>query len=292
MAEVGLTSAGGSGTATTAPEDAEEDRFAVRRGRFVYGCGAFFGLKIQSATSVTQLEEFAKEAQNLEKLRGHSNIVQIRDHTIIRKSLHVLILMELAACDLQSFFDRQSYSFPVSSMFSIWRSLVTAVDAAHKQEIIHRDLKPQNFLLVPIAPPFADRILATTTIPVEKFEFRVNITQKRHVADDPGKMGDGIPNVDLILRDQQTGTTQVLQLVVKLSDFGLAQPLDLDATHSHLSIRGHAGTIKYMAPETFQPSEDGFQRLSKRVDVWSLGVILFQMFHGGRTPYVGTGTGR
>ena len=91
-------------------------------------------------------------------------------------------------------------------------------------------------------------------------------------------------HVELILRDEQTGAPlHVLQLTVKLSDFGLAQPLDLDA--SHLSITGHAGTIKYMAPETFRPSADGVQRLSKQVDVWALGVMLFQMLHKGRTPY-------
>ena len=162
-----------SGSRTAAEDNPDEDPFAVKAGRFVYGCGAFFALKIQSAKTAHQLDEFAKEAENLEKLRGHSNIVQIRDHTIMRTSLHVVILMELAACDLHTFFSRMNYAFDVAGMLSIFRSLVEAVDAAHKQEIIHRDLKPQNFLLVPIAPPCADRILATTTVPPEKFEFRI-----------------------------------------------------------------------------------------------------------------------
>ena len=274
-------SEGGAGTAAL-EEDTEEDPFAVRAGRFIYGSGAFFALKIQSAKSVQQLEEFAKEAENLEKLRGHSHAVQIRDHTIIHESRHVVILMELAACDLHTFFKRLDYSFGAVGTFSIWHSLVRAVDAAHKQEIIHRDLKPQNFLLVPIAPPFADTILATTLIPREKFEFRI---VNKHTGDGPDSVvEDDSPDVELILRDQQTGAVRaVLQLVVKVSDFGLAEPLDLDA--SHLSVRGHAGTIKYMAPETFRPSVDGIQRLCKRVDVWAVGIMLFQMLHGGRTPY-------
>ena len=278
------------GTATLGQNtEEEEDRFAVRAGRFLYGCGAFFALKIQKAKSVKELEEFAKEAENLEKLRGHSNIVQIRDHTIMRNTRHVVILMELAACDLHSFFGRSDYSFDVSGIFSLWHSLVRAVDAAHGEEIIHRDLKPQNFLLVPIAPPFADRILATTTIPPEKFEFRI---MKKHFPssipdedeDRPNRVEDDLPDVELVLRDQQTGIAQeVVQLTIKLSDFGLARPLEIDA--SHLSIRGHAGTLKYMAPETFRPSTDGLQRLSKRVDVWALGVMLFQMLHSGKTPF-------
>ena len=226
------------------------------------------------------MQEFVKEVANLEKLRGHSNIVQIRDHTLHPRTGHVVILMELAACDLATFFTRSGYSFDVTGMLSIWRSLVNAVGAAHTQDIIHRDLKPQNFLLVPIAPPFADRILATTTVPSKDFKFRI---VNRAAADDSEKGGD----VELTLTDSATGVSQVLQLIIKVSDFGLAQPLDLDADAdaSHLSVRGHAGTIKYMAPEAFQASEDAVQRLTKRVDIWALGIILFQMLHGGRTPF-------
>ena len=271
-----------------APQDENDDgdRFAVRAGRFIYRSGTFLALKIQSAKSTHQMDEFAKEIVNLEKLRGHSNIVQIRDHSVLSKTRHVVILMELAACDLDTFFKRSGYSFAVSGVFSIWRSLVRAVGVAHTQDIIHRDLKPQNFLLVPIAPPFADRILATTAVPPEKFEFRiVNRVGDGVTTNDPEKVGD----VELILRDSATDDVQVLQLVIKVSDFGLAQPLDLDANAdaSHLSVRGHAGTIKYMAPEAFRASADGVQRLTKHFDIWSLGVMLFQMLHGGRTPFDG-----
>ena len=169
-----LREAGASQDAASGDEGrTDDDPFAVTAGRFVYGSGAFFALKIQSAQSVAQLEEFAKEIQSLEKLRGHPNIVQIRDHTIIHESRHVVILMELAACDLQTYFRRRDYRFNVQEMCFLWRSLTRAVDVAHQEEVIHRDLKPQNFLLVPIAPPFADRILATTKIPPEKFDLRI-----------------------------------------------------------------------------------------------------------------------
>ena len=260
-----------------------ESRFDVQSGRFVYGCGAFFALKIVSAKTLQQLEEFAKEAENLEKLRGHANIVQIRDHSIMHSTLHVVILMELAACDLQHFFRRFQYSFPVSTTFSIWRSLVNAVDAAHGKEIIHRDLKPGNFLLVPVGP--GAEIIATTKIPADKFKFRVAKNQTVVDAERTTSAETTTPpgDVELILTDPTTGAEQILPLIIKLSDFGLAEPLDLDA--SHFSVLGHAGTIKYMAPETFRPCADGIQRLSKRVDIWALGMMLFQMLHSGRTPF-------
>lgn len=87
----------------------------------------------------------------------------------------------------------------------------------------------------------------------------------------------------LTVRDALTDTEHTLPLIIKLSDFGIAHPLDLDA--SHFSVKGHAGTIKYMAPETFRPTTDGLQRLGKAVDVWGLGVMLFQMLHAGNTPF-------
>ena len=63
----------------------------------------------------------------------------------------------------------------------------------------------------------------------------------------------------------------------------LAQPLNLE--QSHLSVHGHAGTLRYMAPETVQPTMDCRRQLSKRVDIWALGMMLFQMLHNGRTPF-------
>ena len=74
-----------------------------------------------------------------------------------------------------------------------------------------------------------------------------------------------------------------LRLIIKLSDFGLAQPLELE--ESHLSVHGHAGTLKYMAPETVQPTLSGSRQLTRRVDIWAVGMMLFQMLHGGRTPF-------
>ena len=180
-------------------EELSEDPFSVAAGKFVYGCGAFFALKLQRASSPKQLAEFAKEAENLEKLSNHTNIVQIRDHAVLAGRGdsgygYVVILMELAACDLHHLFQQLKYSFGVSGMFSLWRSLVKAVAAAHAKEIIHRDLKPQNFLLVPVASAgYLDslKILATTKTPVGEFKFRVVVDGGGETAGDVELIGAG-----------------------------------------------------------------------------------------------------
>ena len=310
--------------------------------------GRFFALKMQTAENEQQMEHFAKEAEKLRKLRGRAQIVEIKGHMLLRESLEVAILMELAACDLGFFLQKTTLpTFP--NIARVWCALVSAVDVAHREDIIHRDLKPQNFLLVPLSTAYADRVLATTN--VAEFEFRA-------VDEDESAGGSRGVVAKLAVTDADTGLQSFIPLTLKLTDFGLAQGLALDS--SHVSVKNPAGTLKYdflqhvlrvlftvvmilarrtlynssssefvankqtssscaldppivssshslsrsqivvvphfptflfhvlpryMAPETLKPSKDGRHHFSKAVDVWSLGVILFQMLHGGRTPF-------
>lgn len=74
------------------------------------------------------------------------------------------------------------------------------------------------------------------------------------------------------------------RLVLKLADFGLAH--NLGESRSHISDYGTAGTLLYMSPDSLhQPTVDGRKQLGKPVDIWSLGVILFQLLEAGKTPW-------
>lgn len=66
--------------------------------------------------------------------------------------------------------------------------------------------------------------------------------------------------------------------VVKISDFGLCKVMNSDETKLELTSQG-VGTYWYLPPECFLT--DG-PKISTKVDVWSAGVILYEMLYGIR----------
>jgi serine/threonine protein kinase len=66
-------------------------------------------------------------------------------------------------------------------------------------------------------------------------------------------------------------------------DFGIAGIL------SNIPVDNiHAGTLKYLAPETFE-KKSSLNIVSPALDVWSIGCILFALVTGG-LPFKGTNT--
>ena len=67
----------------------------------------------------------------------------------------------------------------------------------------------------------------------------------------------------------------------KITDFGLSKIVDTPdpAESMELTSQG-AGTYWYLPPECFITSET--VRISNKVDVWSIGVIFYQMLFGKR----------
>ena len=84
-------------------------------------------------------------------------------------------------------------------------------------------------------------------------------------------------NVMLLARGEQT-------TFVKVLDFGLAKLVDVDGLATHETRAGVVmGTPYYMAPEQCE----GKSELDQRADIYSLGVVLFEMLTG-KLPFGGS----
>ncbi len=68
-----------------------------------------------------------------------------------------------------------------------------------------------------------------------------------------------------------------------LSDFGISK-LGLDLSEASLTVTGQImGTPRYMSPEQF----DGEDAVDLRTDLYSLGLVLFELLSGGELPFDG-----
>ena len=63
---------------------------------------------------------------------------------------------------------------------------------------------------------------------------------------------------------------------VKIIDFGLSEKYVIMDEFSN-----EQGTLFYMAPEVVK----GNGKISKSVDIWAIGIIMYQMLSGGLHPY-------
>lgn len=65
---------------------------------------------------------------------------------------------------------------------------------------------------------------------------------------------------------------------VKITDFGLSKIMEEDGTSMELTSQG-AGTYWYLPPECFEIGKAP-PKISSKVDVWSVGVIFYQLLYG------------
>lgn len=73
-------------------------------------------------------------------------------------------------------------------------------------------------------------------------------------------------------------STGALSGEVKITDFGLSKVMDSSDDSMDLTSQG-AGTYWYLPPECFVVGKEP-PKISSKVDVWSVGVIFFQMLYG------------
>ncbi|CAI5484947.1 unnamed protein product [Closterium sp. Yama58-4] len=207
--------------------------------------------------------ELRREMQIMRELGCHCNIVSLQ--RVYEDSSAVYFVMEKCSDgDLLGYISRTGPADEHEAA-KIFRQLITAVAFCHEHGVVHRDLKPDNVLLTRQQSdpslsgnlPFEDLNTYKDSL---SYLFSTLFTSSDQLCKPPAA-------------DAELTAGQAY-LQVKLTDFGQAVTCRRGG-----SVCGAAGSLPYTAPELLCRL-----KYNEKVDVWSVGVILYTML-AGRWPF-------
>src|SRR5215468_2352000 len=209
------------------------------------------------------IERFRREAKTIGRLR-HPNIVNVTDFGITGKNeqtLAYLVMEHLEGVTLATKL-KDKRPLPLADALDILSQTCAAIDEAHRLGILHRDLKPENIWLEPVRDGGCN---------VKVLDF--GIAQLHDLL--------AIEAPELLPVNSETSRTEAPQL----QPFSITEDetLRLNLTLQQLTRSGTVmGSPKYMSPEQCRG-----EKLDNASDIYSLGVIAYQML-SGETPFNGT----
>ncbi len=190
------------------------------------------------------VKRFLREARAASSI-NHPNIVDVTDFGPMPDGGVYFVMESLTGTSLEDLIDRKG-ALPLHRALNVANQMALALAAAHETGIVHRDLKPDNIMLIR-KPGRRDLI--------------------RKV-----KEGEG-ENTLVVERESEYD-------FVKILDFGIAKVVGPEQSAPSKTLAGAVfGTPEYMSPEAARGTEVDF-----RADIYSLGVILFDMLCG-RPPF-------
>mmetsp|Transcript_22650 Transcript_22650/g.40952 ORF Transcript_22650/g.40952 Transcript_22650/m.40952 type:complete len:777 (-) Transcript_22650:65-2395(-) len=108
---------------------------------------------------------------------------------------------------------------------------------------------------------------------------RLNLSQIQHLWRQMLEAVQVIHQERIVHSDLKPGNFLLVNGRLKVIDFGIAKRISNDTTN--ISRDASVGTLSYMAPEAVK---QGQLKLGRASDIWSLGIILYQMVYG-RPPF-------
>ncbi len=264
------------------------------------------------------VERFKREARAAGRLR-HPNVVDVTDFGFSGEGearVAYLVMEYLDGCTLSDVLLEEN-RLPLYWVVDILEQVCSAVHEAHEQGIVHRDLKPDNIWLEPnglggyrvkvldfgIAklgevttalplPRYIDPIItgeAATLVPspVEDsatvaspaVTTRLGASELEAATliqspDEPNGFGNPLPDSDQATRMFDRGRETAISPRTTIAPAA-------DETGSLTRVGAILGTPLYMSPEQCRG-----ERLDARSDIYSLGIIAYQMLTGA-PPFTG-----